>query len=476
MTKKIIFWFRQDLRIYDNPGLYEACKNGAVLAIYILEDEKEDLKIGGASRWWLHNSLLKLNSRLEGKLNIYKGNSKEIILKLVKEYNVDGIYWNRCYEPFRIKNDSQVKLALKEKNIDCKSFNASLLWEPWEVLKDDGTTYKVFTPFYKYGCLKSKLPRDPLPAPSKINLIKDNKIAVKVEDLQLLPKIKWYLGLESYWMVGEEGAQERFKHFLNNGLSNYKEGRDFPSQENVSHLSPHLHFGEISPHQLWFTVQMQSLKSNVLSKDIDLFLTELGWREFSYYLLYHFPQLPKSNFKPNFNNFAWEDNKEDLQAWQKGLTGYPIIDAGMRQMWQIGYMHNRVRMIVSSFLVKNLLLHWKNGEKWFWDCLVDADLANNSASWQWIAGTGADSAPYFRIFNPITQAKKFDPEGKYIKEFVLELRNLPLPYLFKPWEAPPLVLQNAGVVLGKNYPRPIIDLNFSRQRALATFSALKRSL
>ena len=457
--RPILFWFRQDLRISDNPGLFEAAKKSEVLPVYILDDSAAgEFKMGGASRWWLHHSLKSLDHSLGGKLNIYSGNSQEILTQLVAQYDLGGVYWNRCYEPWRIRDDSQIKKELK--TVECKSFNGSLLWEPFEIVKSDGTPYKVFTPFYKKGCLQAPSPREALFEPD-LHIIGEG---IK-KDLDLLPHIKW--DEQFFWNIGEKGALERLNAFLDNGLNGYKEGRNYPSKTNVSRLSPHLHFGEISPNQVWYKA-----KQSLQGADLDHFLSELGWREFSYSLLYHFPQLPSKNFQEKFDYFPWGENGMFLNAWKKGQTGYPIVDAGMRELWQTGYMHNRVRMIVGSFLVKNLLLHWHHGAAWFWDCLVDADLASNSASWQWVAGSGADAAPYFRIFNPVLQGEKFDPEGSYTKRFVPELEKMPLKYLFNPWEAPENVLKEAGVVLGVTYPKPIVMMTESRDKALEAFKTI----
>ncbi len=473
MTQKTLFCFRQDLRLTDNPSFYAACQNGPVMAIYILDDiTPQSFKMGGASRWWLHHSLSMLEKQLDYQLNFYQGRSQDIILGLLEEQKFDAIYWNRCYEPWRMAHDADTKAKILKRGVDCKSFNGSLLWEPMDVVKSDGTPYKVFTPFYRNGCLKARLPRHPLEKPAKVDLIKDNNNSTELKDLNLLDPIKWYSSMEPHWTIGEEGAQARLKTFLDSGLQNYKEGRDFPAKNHVSRLSPHLHFGEISPHQVWSAIQAITIEGTLSLTDIDHFRSELGWREFSYSLLYHFPDLPRQNFQKKFDAFSWQTNSELLRAWQRGKTGYPIVDAGMRELWQTGYMHNRVRMITGSFLVKNLLLHWHHGEDWFWDCLVDADLASNSASWQWIAGSGADAAPYFRIFNPVTQGEKFDPQGMYTRKFVPELAQLPDRYLFKPWEAPESILKTAGVVLGETYPKPIVDLKKSRMTALEAFSLL----
>jgi len=466
----VIHWFRQDLRIEDNPSLYAAAERGNVLPVFILDERNAgEHNLGGASRWWLHYSLLALNKSLNGNLTIYSGDPKKILIDLVEEHNVTAVHWNRCYEPWRIKRDKGIKKSLEVHNIEVNSFNGSLLWEPWEVLKKDGTPYKVFTPFYRKGCLSAESPRLPLPKPGKVRWYEDIDNALSVDGLKLLPKIKWDKQLEPHWKIGEQAAVKKLTAFSNKNLANYKQGRDFPALNTVSRLSPHLHFGEISPNQTWYAA-----KENKDSDDLDHFLSEMGWREFSYSLLYHFPTLPKKSLQTKFDHFPWLKNKKHLQCWQKGETGHPLVDAGMRELWQTGYMHNRVRMVVGSFLVKNLLLHWHHGEKWFWDCLVDADLANNSAGWQWIAGCGADAAPYFRVFNPATQGEKFDPEGEYTRKYVPELKKLPNKYLYKPWEAPEEVLHAAGITLGKDYPEPIVDLKISRVRALDAFKSLKR--
>jgi deoxyribodipyrimidine photo-lyase len=366
--------------------------------------------------------------------------------------------------------DTAIEKELGSTGIEVKSFNASLLFEPSSTVKKDGTPYKVFTPFYQKGCLgKGSMPALPEAAPENPALI-ENKV-LSLDDLQLLPEIPWHEKLEKNWKPGEAGAQERLEEFLDNGLRNYKVGRDYPSRFNVSRLSPHLHFGEISPRQVWHDIKARMVVDRC-ERDGEHFLSELGWREFSYSLLYHFPDLPRANLQKKFDNFPWRYDDEALKCWQKGQTGYPIVDAGMRELWETGYMHNRVRMVVGSFLVKNLLLHWHQGEEWFWDTLVDADLANNSASWQWIAGCGADAAPYFRIFNPVTQGQKFDSEGTYVRRFVPEISKLPDKYLHSPWQAPKDVLERAGVKLGENYPAPIVDLPMSRERALSAFKTL----
>ena len=469
-----IHWFRQDLRLSDNPALDSAAQYETLIPIYILDEVNSgEFKMGAASKWWLHQSLTKLNESLDGKLLVYQGNPHEILNKLIEEQEVSYVTWNRCYEPWRIDRDKEIKRNFEDKNVAVESYSASLLWEPWTISKDDGTPYRVFTPFYKKGCLNSEEPRLPAGKVDLSNLYSEDLSSDSITDLNLLPTIKWYESFEEEWNPGEIGAEQNLNSFLDSGLLNYKEGRNFPSQEFVSRLSPHLHFGEISPNEVWYRAKTKEGISGI-EKSLAHFHSELGWREFSYYLLYHFPDLPNKNFQEKFDIFPWQENEEFLALWQKGNTGYPIVDAGMRELWQTGYMHNRLRMIVGSFLVKNLLIDWRFGERWFWDCLVDADLASNSASWQWVAGSGADAAPYFRIFNPITQGLKFDPEGEYTKKYVPELRNLPNKYLFSPWEAPENILADSGIELGKNYPKPMVDLKLSRETALEAFATTKK--
>lgn len=459
--KKVIFWFRQDLRIRDNPALFEAAKNGHVLPIYIWNAHCSQ-KIGEASKVWIHHSLNSLSNSLEKKLNLYIGNPEEIIFKIIKEHSINTVYWNRCYEPWRIHEDTKIKATLKKEGIDCKTFNGSLLWEPWNNLKKDQTPYKVFTPFYNNACSQAPKPRVPLPCPEKLSLLKDD-FSLPLEKLNLIPSLNWHKKIESHWEIGESAAQNQLTIFINSDIDHYKEQRDYPFK-NTSKLSPYIHFGEISPNQIWHAGKIKQTGSH------ESFLRQLVWREFSHSLLYYFPDLPTKNLQKQFDKFSWNNNQDFLNAWQKGQTGYPIIDAGMRELWQTGYMHNRVRMITASFLTKNLLIHWHYGQDWFWNCLVDANLANNSASWQWVAGCGADAAPYFRIFNPITQGEKFDPEGQYTKKFIPELSLIPNKYLFKPWEAPKHILQEAKINLGTTYPYPIIDLKNSRAFALKTYS------
>lgn len=468
MADKALVWFRQDLRLSDNPALLYALENGyAVIPVFILDDENAgEWKRGGASRWWLHQSLQSLNKNLREHLVFRMGDAKEIMPKLVEETGVQAVFWNRCYEPWRIARDKEIKQLLKDNDIKIETFNASLLWEPWTVSKQDGTPYKVFTPYYRKGCLQNE-PPEPQGRPERITYADHNAENGTLDDLALMPSVKWYEEMETFWTPGEDGARARLSEFLEDGLKGYKEDRNRPDQENVSRMSPHLHNGEISPREVWHTAKAYAETQDVPPADIDCYCSELGWREFSYYLLYHFPEITWENMQKKFNAFPWiAQESDDLERWRRGQTGIPIVDAGMRQLWQTGWMHNRVRMIVASLLVKNMLVHWHRGEEWFWDTLVDADLASNSASWQWVAGCGADAAPYFRIFNPVTQGEKFDPNGDYVREFVPELKDMDLKYLHKPWEAP---------TPPANYPAPIVDLKGSRERALKALESTKQS-
>lgn len=463
-----IVWFEQDLRLSDNPALSAAVEQGNVLAIYILDnDNAGEHRRGAASCWWLHHSLQALDSALAGKLNFYAGAADSIIAELCRRFSISGVYWNRRYEPWRISRDKKIKQQLLSQGITAKSFKASLLHEPWTTLKKDGEPYKVFTPYHRQASTIdtgfASLPSPQLTTPLHLDQQADNLHA-----LALLPTVDWDRGFYDCWTPGESGARSSLHSFLFKGISDYKDGRDFPALEAVSRLSPHLHFGEISPHQI-----IEALLSVPDDNNKEHFKREIHWREFSYYLLFYWPDLPNKNFKSSFDHFPWENNPVWLKRWQQGLSGYPLVDAGMRELWQTGYMHNRVRMISASFLVKNLLIDWRLGARWFWDCLVDADLASNSASWQWVAGCGTDAAPYFRIFNPVTQGEKFDPDGTYTRRYLPELKDLPNKYLFRPWEAPPAVLKKANIILDETYPSPIVDIKASRQKALEAYAISK---
>ena len=473
-AKPVIVWFRQDLRLEDNPALCAAAQtNAPLIPVYVLDDQSAgEWRSGEASRWWLHHSLQSLNDSLNNKLLILRGSAISKIEAVVRQTDAAAVYWNRCCEPWRVQRDRELKQSLKSQGIQVRSYNGSLLFDPTAVSKADGTPYRVFTPFYRKGCLENGPQiRTPLPRPESLRLAEPSG-GLSVADLNLLPTLNWADSFAELWSPGEAGAKERLGRFLSTRIKHYKDGRNRPDREHVSRLSPHLHFGEISPNQVWqATETLQGVEA--LSASVDHFRSELGWREFSNHLLYHFPDITGTNLQRKFDRFPWRQDADALRRWQRGLTGYPIVDAGMRELWKTGYMHNRVRMIVGSFLVKNLLIDWRLGARWFWDTLLDADLANNSASWQWVAGSGADAAPYFRIFNPVTQGKKFDPDGQYVRKYVTELGTLDNDYIHNPWDAPATELRRSGIQLGKDYPLPIVDLAESRQRALNAYQAIR---
>ncbi|WP_395343147.1 cryptochrome/photolyase family protein [Ningiella sp. W23] len=482
MTKTIV-WFRQDLRINDNPALSAACANGDVIPVYIFDDTvPEKAQLGGASRWWLHHALVDLAESFDNRLIVRSGNCLEQLKELVQEFDATHILWHRMYEPWARTRDAEIKSHFKDSGVAAKSMNGSLLWEPWEVLKKDETPYKVYTPYYRKGCLSKSDPRYPLERPDLSVLLgvpKDAKS--QIDKLALLPTIAWDESIAATWTVSERAAGSKLQWFIKNAITDYKDERNLPAVRGTSQLSPYLHFGQISPNQVWFAIK-DAFHGNTSGAGVDTYLSEIGWREFSYYLLYHFNDMQKRNFNSKFDKFPWRDAQKDLKAWQFGNTGVPIVDAGMRELYQTGYMHNRVRMIVGSYLVKNLLIDWREGERWFWDCLLDADTASNSAGWQWVAGSGADASPYFRIFNPVLQGEKFDKEGEYVKTYCPELKDLPKKYIHQPWEAPAEVLEKAKLVLGdandesagfQQYPKPLVDLKESRKRALDAFDSIK---
>ena len=476
-----ILWFRQDLRLQDNPALAAAVKNGApIIPVFILDDEGEGRwKAGGASRWWLHHSLTSLDASLRNigsRLVIANGNSAHVLEQLARETNATAVYWNRRYEPLVIARDSAIKTLLSEADVEAKSFNGALLNEPHTVANKEGKPFQVFTPYWR-NCLTLDV-EAPLKFKAKSLLAPDAwPHSLDIADLDLLPAINWDGGLRATWEPGEAGAAKRMKQFMKGAVHAYADTRNLPDRDSTSMLSPWLHFGEISPRQVWAAVEALSKESLVFppSEGARVFLAEVGWREFGYYLLYHFPHTTEHPLRKEFEHFPWATDPKGtkLRAWQRGLTGYPIVDAGMRQLWETGWMHNRVRMVVASFLVKHLRLPWLHGAEWFWDTLVDADLASNTLGWQWTAGCGADASPYFRIFAPVLQGKKFDVNGDYVRRYVPELAQLPTEYIHAPWEAPAEVLAAAGVTLGGNYPKPIVDHAAARDSALAAFKQLR---
>ena len=481
MTSPTLLWFRQDLRLQDNPALGAAiARGGPIVPVFILDDEGERRwPMGGASRWWLHYSLASLDQSLRergSQLVLARGESEKVLHDLARQLKAGAVFWNRRYEPAVIARDKTIKAGLAEAGLEVKSFNAALLHEPHTITNKSGGPFQVFTPYWRH-CLTLpvteplKLSSGPFSAPTKWPR------SLALEDLGLLPRLPWAGGLRETWTPGETGALKRLRQFAARAMEDYSDTRNFPGRDGTSMLSAWLHFGELSPRQVWAAVQAKSKDSGVFppSKGAAVFLSEVGWREFAHHLLFHFPHTPEKPLRADFERFPWAADPEGvkLRAWQRGRTGYPIVDAGMRQLWHTGWMHNRVRMIVASFLVKHLRLSWTHGAAWFWDTLVDADLASNTLGWQWSAGCGADAAPYFRVFAPVLQGLKFDGSGDYVRRWVPELAKLPAENIHAPWEAPLHVLAEAGVVLGEDYPHPIVDHAKARAEALAAFKDLR---
>lgn len=475
----VIVWLRKDLRLSDHPALMAATQIGVpIYPLYIWSpDEEQPWAPGGASRWWLHHSLESLDKLLRTKgsrLIIREGRARKVLDSLLKETGADTIFWSRGYEPQRLAVDKQIKTHLRDAGYTVKSFNAALLHEPWTITNKSGLPYQVFTPFWK-ACLAQPEPAEPLPVPNKIPAPATWPESLPLDALELLPKVAWAKGLYEAWTPGTHGAEAQLDAFCDEIMARYKDGRDRPGMAGTSRLSPHLHFGEISPRQIHHAVHTATAHQDTkgLLQGAEHFLREVGWREFAHHLLFNFPQTPEQPLRPEFMDFPWTFDAPQLQAWQRGETGYPIVDAGMRELWATGWMHNRVRMIAASFLVKDLLISWTHGAAWFWDTLVDANLANNTLGWQWTAGCGADAAPYFRIFNPVLQGKKFDGDGTYVRRWIPELAKLPDEDIHAPWDASDAVLRDAGVVLGKTYPRPIVDHKAARDRALEALASTK---
>ncbi len=477
----ILVWFRDDLRLSDHPALLAALASDCpVVPVYVFDEQSPAFRqMGGASRWWLHHSLAALDVSLRAKgsyLRIVRGAAQTAIAQLVDHYQASGVVWSRRYGAAEIAVDASIKAWCKDHGIGCESFNGSLLVEPWQVTTQAGQPMKVFTPFWKSARANHSFAQ-PLPAPVMLPVVTAtaSPLEIPLDDLTLLPtKPDWAKGFTEHWQAGEAGAQQRLLDFLDDGLKGYGEDRNRPDRNNVSRLAPYLRFGNISPRQVWHVAvnRMQAGECTASERDLTVFQSELGWREFSYHLLFHNPDLARKNYQARFDKFPWRNDPAALTAWQNGMTGYPIVDAGMRQLWQTGWMHNRVRMVVASFLIKHLMIDWRDGEAWFWNTLLDADPASNAASWQWVAGSGADAAPYFRIFNPVLQGERFDPKGDYVRHFVPELARLPKEFIHKPWTAPEWVLREAGVSPGVDYPAPLIDHKTGRDRALAAFSSI----
>ncbi|MBM3878025.1 MAG: deoxyribodipyrimidine photo-lyase [Verrucomicrobia bacterium] len=479
MSGTTLVWLRIDLRLADNPALRAAIERGGpVVPVFIWSPEEEaPWQPGGASRCWLHQSLAALEASLRkagSRLVIRRGPTLETLRALVKETGASAVFWNRRYEPAVMARDAKVKEALRHDGVTVESFNAALLHEPWTIQNQSGKPFQVFSPFWRH-CLTKPDPVEPKPAPKRLASPARWPKSLALAELELEPRIQWAEGFRAAWQPGEAGAAAAMRQFLTRDFENYSEQRNRPDVGGTSRLSPHLHFGEISPCQVWQGLRAMAAKRGLAVAQWrgSQFLAELGWREFAHHLLYHFPHTPIEPLRADFKKFPWRKDTAWLKAWQRGRTGFPIVDAGMRELWTTGWMHNRVRMIVASFLVKDLLIDWQEGARWFWDTLVDADLAQNTLGWQWTAGCGADAAPFFRIFNPVSQGEKFDPNGDYVRHWCPELAKLPPKWIHQPDKAPEEILRRAGIELGRDYPEPVVSHAIAREVALEAFARIR---
>jgi len=468
-----LVWFRQDLRLSDNPALAAAAERGyAVIPVYIWAPAEEgSWRPGAASQWWLGRSLAALKFELEklgSRLIIRRGPTIVALKDLLQESGATAVFWNRRYEPAAVARDREVKSTLRERGITAESFNGNLLFEPWTIQNGSGGHFRVFSAFWRACLAKSVVPSLEA-APKTLHSLSNWPRSLAPAELGLAPTAHWGHGLAEAWQPGESGAKNQLKRFRESALDDYKAGRDKPGILGTSRLSPHLHFGEISAGELWRSID----SSSPAGRAREDFLRQICWREFGYQLLFYHPDSAMQALMPEFAAFPWKTDPVRFRAWSRGRTGYPLVDAGMRELWHTGWMHNRVRMVASSFLVKHLLIGWQEGAAWFWDTLVDADLANNTLGWQWVAGCGADAAPYFRIFNPVIQGEKFDPTGGYVRRWIPELQGLPDEWIHKPWKAPTSILYEAGVKLGTTYPLPIIEHLQARKRALAALKTTR---
>ena len=489
----VIVWFRDDQRLGDNPALKHAVATGhPVVCVYVHDPEPRETRLPGAAlRWWLHQSLRELNAALAamgGELTVLRGPERQVVQEFATGIGAIEVCWNRRYSAAQRETDAAIKSTLKQCGITVSTFNGHLLREPWTVTTRDAQPFQVFSAYWR-AARREYAPEPPRPAPRRIDFfpVRESATAACVTDLSALalePSAPdWARGLRETWQCGEEAGHRQLRAFLAGALAGYASGRDIPAMHATSRLSPYLRFGNLSVRQVWHAALLSVAHADhgtgkpraalVASANLDKFLDELGWREFSYYLLYHFAPLHQVNFRRQFDAMPWRADPELLRAWQRGETGYPLIDAGMRELWHTGWMHNRVRMVAASFLVKHLLIDWREGEAWFWDTLVDADEASNPASWQWVAGSGADAAPYFRIFNPVLQGQKFDPQGDYVRRWVPELARLPSASIHAPWLAQPAQLTAASVRLGHDYPLPVVSHQHARTRALEAVEGLR---
>ena len=472
----IIVWFRKDLRTDDNAALAAAAETGQPLVVlYIREPEAAGTgPLGAAQAWWLHHALVALGASLKAlgsPLVLRSGSADAVLDALIAETGANAVYWNRRHDPAGIAVDTEIKASLKTRDIVAKSFSGQLLHDPTRLLTGEKKPFRVYTPFWK-ALERDGEPHEPIEAPKTLNGIDKTPKSEALDDWGLLPtKPDWASTFPEVWTPGEEAAREHLDAFVEGAIDGYKADRDRPAISATSLLSPYLALGEISPARVWHATR----GLDAPTEDVIHFRKELAWREFCYHLLFHFPKLAEKNWNARFDEFPWQSNEKQFKAWTRGMTGYPIVDAGMRQLWKHGWMHNRVRMIAASFLIKHLMIDWRRGETWFRDTLVDADPASNAANWQWVAGSGADASPFFRIFNPILQGEKFDPDGTYVRTFVPELETLDAAWIHKPFDAPESALKTAGIDLGKTYPKPIVDHRKARESALAAFKSLKTS-
>lgn len=467
-----IVWHENDLRISDNRALaFAAQKTESLLPLFIFDNTSEKWQMGRASKWWLYHGLKELKNlykELGSDLHVEKGDPLSILIKYVKHFSVTEVHFNLRLEPQKLKRDLYIKGELEKMGVVVSLYNSNHLINPETFLNKSNGPYTVFTPFYQAIVKTHDLTGNVTKKPTKLKRVASIS-SCKIEDLDLLEEKPWENKIGKYWNPTREGAKKLLEKF-SKVVKDYKVNRDFPSIEATSKMSPYLHFGQVSPNEI-----IHFLKNRESKEHVDAFIRQLIWREFGMYFLYHFPEVSDKNWREKFDEFPWKGSKKFLEAWQKGETGYPIVDAGMRELWETGWMHNRVRMIVGSFLIKDLMIHWKEGALWFWDTLVDADLANNTLGWQWVAGSGPDASPFFRIFNPVLQGEKFDPDGVYVKTYLPHLQNVPAEWIHKIWEAPKEVLRASGVELGDNYPKPIVSHEEKRNEALKAYQSLKGS-
>ncbi|MBK8162891.1 MAG: deoxyribodipyrimidine photo-lyase [Gammaproteobacteria bacterium] len=473
----VVVWFRTDLRLSDHPALTAALQEAdTVIPLYIhAPAEAAPWSPGAASDWWLHHSLAALDADLHARgarLVIARGDSATVLARLCSEHNAHAVHATRLYEPAPAARDRRVTEDLAARGIALLLHAGATLLPPEHMLKSDGTPFRVFTPFWR-RLQERCAPQAPLPAPATIPMPADGIASLRLDELGLLPRRDWDRGFYGRWSPGERQAHHRLAEFARTALADYAHGRDLPALAGTSRLSPHLHFGELSPRQAWRELAGGGAAGALETRGTEAWLRELGWREFAQHVLHHFPHTSDAPMDARFERFPWRrDGGALLRAWRRGQTGIPIVDAGMRELWHTGWMHNRVRMLAASLLTKNCLVAWQEGARWFWDTLVDADLASNSLGWQWTAGCGVDAAPWFRIFNPVLQGEKFDPQGDYVRRWVPELAALDTGYIHRPWTAPPAMLAACGITLGDTYPLPIVDLAASRAEALAVYKSM----